>query len=115
MKRLLLIVLPILFIVGCSSSKSYSLEELRNLLSDKTMEEVKELLGPPDHIGDLSSLKNNNNEYIFNHEYPQFSKSDKRTWKYMFNKKILYDPWSEKYMSIEVQILDGKVFSVHQF
>ena len=111
MKRLLLIVLPILFIVGCSSSKSYSLEELRNLLSDKTMEEVKELLGPPDHIRDTSNyLKNNNNEYVY-----KFPKSDKKIWKYMFNKKILYDPWSEKYMSIEVHLLDGKVFSVHQF
>lgn len=96
------------------SEKSYSIEELRNLLSDKTMEEVKKLIGPPDTVMRLEFLRDNNNKEFYEHTHPQISEIDKKSWTY-WNKKILYDPWSEKYESFKIQFFGGKVFSVHQF
>ena len=57
MKRLLLIVLPLLLIIGCSKQvKTYTLGEVQTSLKGKTSEEVIKLLGKPTRVKNVTKI-----------------------------------------------------------
>ena len=104
MKRTTLFITSFVLIVGCSTSKKYSLSELQSLLEDRTQEQVKEIFGPP------SNTSRDNYFYTVNGDRMNFPGVD--VWEYYPRKKILWDGITEKYQTLEVFFVTRKVISV---